>query len=167
MSTCKRMWTDREIRSMAVDSVENKSNLKVFENIVDKDGHKRFVEGDITINTISGVTQKYGKWSLSGSHLMIVIALDIANGTTIAGSTGFATLNLPAWIKDKIVPLYSGYVSIKFFDTIGSGTDTQIKAYLGKGTNPSVVYVSAGGASYTSARDESVRIQFDLIIDNE
>ena len=101
MSTCKRMWTDREIRSMAVDSVEKKNNLKVFENIVDKDGHKRFIEGDITPAETTGITFTYAKWSLSGSHLQIVLAMTIAAGTYSTFYLGDIT-NLPKWIFDKI-----------------------------------------------------------------
>ena len=55
-----------------------------IENIYDEDEHKRFIEGDLTLQTIEGVSFSYGKWSLSGTHLMVVIAGSIANETVIA-----------------------------------------------------------------------------------
>jgi len=162
----KRMWTEREVRSLAVKSVEETSNLKVFEGIVDKDGHKRFIEGDIDIETITGVTKAYGKWSLSGSHLMVVLCLDIADATTINTETKLAEIDLPSWIKDKIVPLYLTYVSYNGFPTIGPGTDTTFKANFRKVLDD-IMAIYTWGGNYTSQRDEHVRIQFDLLIDDE
>ena len=93
MSTCRRMWTDRQIRSMAVDSVEEKENLEIFERIVDKDGHKRFIEGEIELaDSITYLTNLYGKWSLSGSHLMLVICIRTDENTKASPTRGFHSL---------------------------------------------------------------------------
>ena len=47
-----------------------------MEDIVDADGHKRFIEGNVTPANIIGENDiQYAKWSLSGSHLMIVLAI--------------------------------------------------------------------------------------------
>ena len=163
MSTCKRMWTDREIRSMAVHSVENKEDLKVFEHIVDKDGHKRFIEGDITINTITGVTQSYGKWSLSGSHFMIVIAGAVANATVLTAGT-LVDIELPSWILSKIVGVVADIVDSKEFTLWATNYSKQsIGINLIKQT--AKLRVSYGSLTLTA--DRTFRIQFDLLIDNE
>ena len=169
MSTCKRMWTDRQIRSMAVDSVENKEDLKVFENIVDKDGHKRFIEGDITPKAITGVTYSYGKWSLSGSHLMIVIAGTVANATVIDYEGVFASIpNIPDWVKAKINPgiSYSGtLVEAKSVNFYGDDASTQNGLFLLRKNAVDGLYISFAGLTLTKER--YFRAQFDLLIDNE
>ena len=125
--TCKRMWTERQVRGMAVDSVEEKENLKVFEHIVDKDGHKRFIEGDITMETITGVTQSYGKWSLSGSHLMIVLCASIENAASITAGTTLARIAIPAWIHEKLVPMVTGSDYISRLTTNWWGSDLTLQ----------------------------------------
>ena len=167
MSTCKRMWTDREIRSMAVNSVENKSDLKVFENIVDKDGHKRFIEGDITAETISGATQVYGKWSLSGTHLMAVLILSLDNAATITSGATIADIEVPKWIADKVTPLTSNnIVSRGSNDAFASDWSTQaFNSFLVKPSASVLRIIKA--ADLTLTADRTVRIQFDLLIDDE
>lgn len=150
---------------MAVDSVENKSNLKVFENIVDQDGHKRFIEGDIEVSTISGLTKTYGKWSLSGTHLMIVVALVLANGSTISSylTSGIA---LPKWIVDKCATLWGNNISAQSFNAYASDQTTQsITAILDKDNDLNTLNIYVGSPTLTENRN--VRIQFDLLIDNE
>ena len=82
--------------NLLVDAVPVKDtdgNYKIFENIVDNQGNTRFIEGDITIQEVSGVSKLFGKWSLSGSHLLIVLALGIANATEIINGTTIAKMN--------------------------------------------------------------------------
>ena len=162
MSTCKRMWTDREIRSLATNSVENKENLKVFENIVDKDGHKRFLEGDIAIETITGVTKTYGKWSLSGTHLMIVICLELTDNIS---SVTLANLDIPKWIKDKIVAVAGSNVTSSSFTAWSADTSTNVTFYgiLKKSSNDLYIVSSCN----INAITRYTRIQYDLLIDDE
>ena len=156
------MWTDREVRSMAVDSVENKSNLKVFENIVDKDGHKRFIEDDITLEAQEGLTSTYAKWALSGSHLLIVIAGTVTNGSTINGK--MCDIDLPQWIKDKIIPIASNVVSTYTLSLRSSDNTTQgVWCALYK-TGDDKVQVHTGSLTLTA--DRNFRAEFDLLIDN-
>lgn len=141
------------------------SEVKVFENIVDKDGHKRFIEGDIEINEISGVTKTYGKWSLSGSHLLIIVALDIAENTTIS-SGALSQLNIPQWIIDKIVPLYANsIVDNKIFSAYTDNYNAQqMNASIQKFSSSNVfIYLP----TFTTTASRHVRISFDLLIDNE
>lgn len=135
----------------------------IMENIVDSQGNKRFVNGDINIQTISGVEKTYGKWSLSGSHLMLVLAIDITN-ITINANDEFAIIELPNYIIDKIYSVYSVYIMTNEYKLIGHGTtDTTLDVRLTKENNKIVIKSAETKslASYTF----SVRIQFDLLID--
>ena len=160
--TMKRMWTERQVRALGVDAAEQKENLKVFEHIVDKDGHKRFIDGDITMETITGVTQTYGKWSLSGSHLLIVIAGTAANGATMNGL--IATVDIPSWIKDKIVPL-AGTVVDTYSMSLRAADNTTQSTWCG--LFKSGDYMQAQVGSVTLTADRNFRATFDLLIDNE
>ena len=131
-----------------------------FANLVDSQGHKRFIEGDITIETISGIEQKYGKWSLSGTHLQIVLAVDIANGTTLG--VKLADVNLPAWIREKIIPLYSTRVAYKNELALGNDSTSQQITFLVDKTDNGISIYSY--ASITANRH--VRFELDLLIDN-
>lgn len=136
----------------------------LFETITDNHGNKRFIEGNITIWPINGITQTYGKWSLSGSHLMIVICIDLENVTL--ANDDLAVIDLPVYIRDKITPLWRNqYVDRKSFtmwDDSGS-SGGNINVYLGKGTNLAIKFQST--ATITALNH--MRIQFDLLIDNE
>lgn len=141
------------------------SEVKVFENIVDKDGHKRFIEGDITLEEISGITPIYAKWSLSGSHLMIVIAFSVANATALSYGR-LCYVNLPDWIKDKIYQVSGNYVARYMCDLFDSDLGTQsLGTYLLKSTLSGSVWIDYSNLTLT--KDRIGRIQFDLLIDNE
>ena len=96
----------------------------LMEDIKDKDGNLRFVEGDIALETISGITQTYGKWSLSGTHLMLVLAIDITD-TTINVDDVFANIELPDYIINKISPIYSVYIMNNTYNLLGHGTSDE------------------------------------------
>ena len=139
-------------------------NQPIFETIVDKNGNKRFIEGDLDTETIEGIEFTYAKWSLSGSHLMIVLAGDVASGTTIS-QQNLCEIDLPDFIKDKIVVLFSSVVSLnetKAFD--GSWNSQDIYSYLYKTNEGIGIYVYS---TTEFATNKSFRIQFDLLIDNE
>lgn len=147
---------------------EDLSPINELEAIKDKDGHSRFIEGDITIKTITGVTKKYGKWSLSGTHLLIVLALEVVDTTNIASNTILAELDLPQWIKDKVVVMYTGisYIETKNIVLYGAGWSGQnITVSLRKPSNSTMDLRFE--SSLTLTADRSCRISFDLLIDNE
>lgn len=146
-------------KTFAVDTI---SGDVPMEQIVDKDGNKRFIEGNITMETITGVTQTYGKWSLSGTHLMIVIAGTIDNGTEITAGK-LCSINIPEWILDKIYTIYSSYVVVKNKEPIyGTGLNSQdLGFYLRKTTE---LFIDTG--SVTTTDDRNFRVEFDLLIDN-
>ena len=151
----------------AVEQEAEVNGLKAFENIVDKDGHKRFIEGDITLETITGVTKTYGKWALSGSHLLVVLGIDIANATTLAASAKICNLNFPQWIKDKIFALWgNSYVESLNFIMWGDDWTTQtLRVNFVKLTEDTIYLSNAGNVTLTA--DRHCRIAFDLLIDNE
>ena len=163
--TMKRMWTDRQIRSMAVDSVENKSNLKVFENIVDKDGHKRFIELDGTPLSQEGVNIPYCKASLSGTHLMLVAGGSVANGTTLAAGSYLASFTIPEWIADKIEIIWSSFVDAKSFTARDDEWGHQDFSIALRKDDNLIRFYLVGAVTMTS--DKNFRVQFDLLIDDE
>lgn len=151
-------------KSRTNQPVEGEQELKIFENIVDKDGHPRFIEGDIEIQTITGITKTYGKWSLCGTHLLFVLGLDFDIATF--SSQTIANIKLPQWIADKIVPLYA--TSIVDNKAFSAYTDT----YNAQAINASLQKFSLTGdtiaiymSGFTTNAVRHCRITFDLLID--
>ena len=92
-------------QDVEVKSIKATTTIDGIEVLVDKNNHFRFVEGNVSTSTISGVTFSYAKWSLSGSHLSIVVAGTLANGSSLNGDL-WATITLPSWIVSKIYPVW-------------------------------------------------------------
>ena len=163
--TMKRMWTERQVRALGVDGTEQKSALKVFEHIADNDGHLRFIEGVIEPKTITGFTFTYARWSLSGSHLLIVLGGTIESGTAFSYGTIATLKDVPAWIKDKLVPIYgSSGIDVVTLPVYASDYSSQnVTSYLTKsGSN---INIDLGSNTFSANR--TFRIEFDLLIDNE
>ena len=104
----KRMWSKNELKNVIQEQASSGQlkEVKVFEEIVDKDAHKRFIEGegDIVLEQ-EGVDFTYAKWSLSGSHLLLVIAGTVEDETVLTSSTtAIVNFYVPKWIYDKIYP---------------------------------------------------------------
>lgn len=145
-------------------------NAKLFENIVDKDGHLRFIEGNGAVATDIHINEEglYCKWSLSGSHLMFVLAGSFDSGTSIPSGT-FASFELPKWIMDKIYPVFSSRVEIKevaLYNEDWSTEDSKLVLVLTKATNSLMSFINVQ-TGFTITKDRSFRIQCDLLIDNE
>ena len=157
----KRMWSKNELKNIA--DTQAKGVEKNITTLVDAAGHPRFIEGDVTLkNEITGVELLYGKWSLSGTHLMIVACLSVAD-TTVVTYGSILEMTLPEWIRDKIIPLYSGAVDKKTFDAFASnGTSQPVVAYLLKAS--SKLEIESG---FTATADRVIRYSFDLLIDAE
>ena len=151
--------------------VTGKVNGKIaFEDIEDAQGHKRFVEGDITIETIEGVTQTYGKWSLSGTHLMLVVACNV-DTTANLRSVKLCDINLPDWIKDKIIvtfPNYSTVISATLtIKDVSSGDVIATPSIYLRKDNTNNVYINFANTTITITSNSLFRIEFDLLIDND
>lgn len=138
--------------------------LTIMENIVDSKGNKRFIEGDVNVATISGLTPIYSKWSLSGSHLMIVVTCAVDNGTLL--SEKLADVEVPDFILNKIYPtiLTTVYAKeVSYYNN--SNQDNVQKANLGldKRSDGLKIYFSP----ITMNADRTFRVQFDLLIDTD
>lgn len=138
----------------------------LMEKIVDAKGHARFVEGDVdkASGMPAGLTISYGKWSLSGTHLLIVIAGSVENGTQIPNDTMVTLKDLPQFIFDKVVPVFGDYVESKQYILWGSDLTSQSSnLFLKKATQTLQIVVT----NLTLTADRTFRAQFDLLIDNE
>lgn len=150
--------------------LESGGKAKIFENIVDKDGHKRFIEGEGTPSSIEGVTSVYCRWSLSGSHLMLVYAGNIANETEIGNGNPFAKFYLPEWIASKIYPVWSTN-RLQILDGkcyADDWTEQPLKIVVDKltdSTGVGIQFTKVNALTLTAER--AFRLAFDLLIDNE
>lgn len=94
--------TDSSITSGKIENLQ-------LNKLVDSDEHNRFIGDDITPGT-TNITWRYTKWTLSGTHLMIVLAG--FTGTEFGAGELNITINLPAWIKSKIYPIASEHTPL-------------------------------------------------------
>lgn len=133
--------------------------------LTDSDGNSRFIEGDGVTDEIEGFTASYCKWSLSGTHLMIVLSGSVANGTTIS-SGSIATYEVPTFIMNKIYPVWaSRFLEIKTLTLVADDFSTQtLSALFNINTGKLNIYIQN---SATLSKDRAFRLQFDLLIDNE
>lgn len=143
-------------------------NTPLFETITDRHGNKRFIEGNLTTSEIVGVTYNYAKWSLSGTHLMLVLGFTIDPNTTIVVNTVLASVVLPQFIRDKIITLWGNSgISMQKFTLIETGGITQdVRIYLST-LNDDTLYIKPYLDNITTNSRVNGRIQFDLIIDDE
>ena len=157
----KRMWSRNELKNISQN--EAKAVKKDITTLVDEQGHNRFIEGDLETKEKEGVVYTYAKWSLSGTHLMIVCGGTIVNSTALSSFT-MAEVPLPQWVIDKLQPLYGTAVdrySATVFNTAGSTTQSMTNLLV-KSNNKVTIQTSI------SATDDRVfRTHFDLLIDNE
>ena len=145
--------------------LEINGDAKIYEKIIDTNSNNRFIEGDITMETIEGITPKYCKWALSGSHLLIVCAFDIDANTSLTAGDKLCDINLPAWVKDKIYPLFLNYVITNTYPAwTNGGLRSDFNAYLIKQLD--VVSITVG-SNFSKTDLNHVRLAFDLLIDNE
>lgn len=145
-----------------------------LDDIEDSAGNKRFVEGDIlkTENITSNINLVYGKWSLSGTHLMIVAAASCPDSGYVYTSDELFYLDgLPSWIFDKIIPLLTynhvNYIDRKattFFNQ-SAETVTRTAYYIKDTVNNKIVIKIGNDLQLTSSYN--VRFTLDLLIDAE
>ena len=151
--------TALEGQDVEVKSIEATDAIKYLSKIVDEDGHPRFLEGNITLSSsMTMLTLDYGKWSLSGTHLMFVIAGHVADEAVIpAGYIAnlAGTTNIPQWILDKIFPMSGGtavdYKQVNLFD---NGLNTQtMNVIFYKISSTSIGFYNRGSVTLTANRD--------------
>ena len=123
------------------------------------------MEEEITIEEIEGVEQTYGRWSLSWTHLMIVLAIDIANNTQITNNSPLAYFSLPAYIFNNIIPIFGTTVSIKTVSAYNDDFSKQDFTIVLNKDSESMRIRTGVNPLITNLRH--MRIEFDLLIDNE
>lgn len=132
--------------------------------LTDSDGNSRFIEGDGVPIEKEGVEITYCKWSLSGSHLMLVCAGTVENGVTIANNSIIASYTLPDYIKNKIYPVWDNNIEVKQVPMYASDWSTQ-NLYCKFQKITAGLQIQTGALTLTAER--SFRAQFDLLIDSE
>lgn len=155
----KQMWSKEEIEKVS------KATPKDITTLVDSAGNPRFIEGEGSPLEQEGVTNTYCKWSLSGTHLMLVYAGTLEDTITISSNAILASFTLPSWILNKIYPVWDQYLDFRQASAYASGGTSQyISMLIGK-TSSGIQLVKNGNLTLTAKR--SFRIQFDLLIDAE
>ena len=150
-----------------IDGVKYKvgggSAIVTLDDIVDSQGNKRFVEGTL-IDGSSGANITYKKWSLSGTHLMIVLAGTVRSNLT--NYEGIAQVNFPSYVTSKIRPLGTNAQLISvtkgFFIKNTEYTATENTFNLRKEANN---FVIVPAQAITISGTYNFCIQFDLLID--
>ena len=152
----KHMWSEEEISSQKKD----------IATLVDSKGNPRFVEGEGTPATLEGLNITFCKWSLSGTHLMFVIAGKITNGTILENGLRLADFTIPSFIFDKIAVVWGQfYIESKDVKAVSDTWDEQtLSTTFAKYTN-SIVITKRGNLTLSS--DKGFRVQYDLVIDSE
>ena len=142
------------------------TNENLMEEIRDASGNLRFIEGEGTNAVITGLTINYNKWSLSGSHLMLVVAGVLDSNYDESVTKVISTFNdIPLWILNKINTVAGSLVEAKNTVLWGSDFSQVEKATNMQKTPQNTLTINI--APTTSNRDRNFRIQYDLLIDNE
>lgn len=142
-----------------------------LESIVDSHGNHRFVEGNFPVENINGITWTYHKWSLSGTHLMIVLAgkNDSETDITFAGNELFGSLQdiRLSYIYNKIFTLTTNNsVSTAMFRTYQNFTTIEKgNLSLAKPSANHLIIVNWNKAVKDIPANAAFRVQFDLLID--
>lgn len=166
----KRMWSKNELKNIADNQA--KAVKKDIATLVDSQGHNRFIEGNGAINEPAYTNvfdNVFLKWSLSGSHLMLVFAGVFKNTKEISTYSTLVSFNLPTWIKDKIVTVWGVNIENKTVIARDASwsTNLSIGVVLTKQADNLLRIQTTNGSTLTATADLGFRIAFDLLIDNE
>ena len=165
----RRMFSEKQLKEMALATIENANSLKVFENITDEAGHKRFQDISSSLSVRNTFLKEAGRYigaTLSGTHLMVVCAGDIKQDEFVASTRVFDVLftdNL--WILNNIyVTGSTGHIG--FFDAIAykeDGTNKHITVAVWKDSN-NYLYATLASTEDFSVGQWSIRFEVDLVI---
>ena len=137
-----------------------------FESIKDANGHNRFIESNGTPVEQEGINVPYCKSSLSGTHLMCVVAGTITKETVISNNTALAYFPLPSWVLNKITAMYGNLISYVKGQIVNTNYEpSEISVYFDKGNDGITCYL-LGAHTASDTYDEVFRIEIDLLIDN-
>lgn len=158
----KQMWSAEEISKQA-----QKTKLDIAQ-LMDAQGNPRFVEGEGVPMELEGFTASYCKWSLSGTHLMLVLSGTFEDTTVLPNDKIVAEFDLPQFIKDKIYPVWGSNMETRSVTCTSASWSTQtMNVVLYKETATGIMKVKTLSTSLTFTATRSFRIQFDLLIDAE
>ena len=114
----------------------------------------------------------FTRWSLSGTHLMVVISGEFKQGTYTAPALAFensAYVEIPTFIKDRIYLIYGSdsYLDGKDIQiaNFNAGFTTTNRFCLRKWGSELVIQFPAENITFTS--NAYFRVQFDLLIDTD
>ena len=144
---------------------EASGGVVTLDDIVDKNGNNRFLEGTLRDGS-TGASITYKKWSLSGSHLMIVLVGTVSSNLT--DHTALASVTFPAYIQSKIHPLGKSAQLVSL--TKGfliNNTEYIATEYNFKLKKISNEFRIVPEQAITISGTYNFRIQFDLLIDSE
>ena len=136
-----------------------------LESIVDSHSNPRFVEWNLNTYSIDGITFNYAKASLSGTHLMIVIAGAIATGS-YTGAV-LADIVLPSYITQKTHPVTGSIIEYKNITAYArdyTAQDFKTGLLVYQDYNKLSINLVA---TFANTADRNFTIQFDLLIDAE
>ena len=163
----RRMFSEKQIREFA--DAQAKAVKKDISTLVDKDGHNRFIEGTNTLGQVltDRATIDYNKWSLSGSHLLIVVAGYLKpESEAYSGDEITISPNLPQWVLDKISGGNYGIIEYKNYSALQTSFgQLDVNGYWAKDTG--LRFHSTGIDANNTLDGATFRIAFDLLIDNE
>ena len=158
------------INKIVVNGAEVQANS--IEGIQDASGHNRFIEGDITNILDNTFTKSYGKWSLSGTHLMIVIAgaYESAREFTTGVVVDLATITIPSWIGEKLYAV-DGVLDSSSIKVVRQNnayyTELEMGVYLTKTSDTELKVALVPQSTHTLDFDSYLRTNFDMLIDND
>ena len=153
----RRMFSEKQIEGFV------KNTKKDISTLVDSNGNPRFIEGDGETATIEDITFSYAKWSLSGSHLMVVLAGEALNASVLTGT--LASFTIPEWVFNKLVAITGNYLERKAFTLWGSDLSTQNQTISFAKATGNKITISCGSLTLTA--DRTFRFNTDLLIDND
>ena len=162
----KHMWSEEELQTLIEEQGGGGgSGTITLDDIVDSQGNKRFIEGNGVPYSVAGITPKYYKWTLSGTHLMIVFAFETLPNATI-DNKNLAKFEVPAFILNKInVDNGSILYKINAICFKDAADDVTFKCAIVKRSKKLDVYFNDSLTFDSYAR--TCRVQFDLIIESE
>lgn len=133
-----------------------------LDDIVDSQGNKRFIEGDGVNGSYANVSYLYNKWSLSGTHLMLVTVFKVNSSQDFSANTTISTFKLPQFIIDKITNISTNIVLRRNCDVyVNEAITANIETKLIKNNDELKINV----ATYSLINSGDARIQVDLVID--
>ena len=161
----KHMWSEEEIQALIEEQGgSGGSNGVRLDDIVDSQGHKRFIAGIGTPEIVSGMSIAYSKWVLNGTNLIFEILGTFSNDL-IGGNNLLCTFTIPEWIVPKIQLAYNDIIDfIEYNITSLSGGTNNAKLQISI-TGNTIYFNNVSVATINGLC--LFRIHYNTIIDNE